>query len=133
MINRIDHIGIAVKNLEEAMKLYTDVLGLPLKNIEIVADQKVRTAIIPVGKSKIELLASTEPDGVIAQYIEKRGEGIHHIALAVGNIESTLENLNKAGLPLIDKTPRRGVENSRIAFIHPKATRILLELVESVE
>ena len=133
MINKIDHIGIAVKNLEESVKLYIEVLGLPLKNIEIVADQKVRTAIIPVGESKIELLESTEPDGVIAQFIEKKGEGLHHIALAVDNIDRELEDLGKASLPLIDKTPRRGVENTRIAFIHPKATKILLELVEPAE
>jgi methylmalonyl-CoA epimerase len=133
MINKIDHIGIAVKDLEEALILYTQTLGLSVKNIEIVADQKVRTAIIPVGESKIELLEATEPDGVIAQYIAKKGEGLHHIALAVDNIEQTLAALNQAGLPLIDKIPRRGVENTRIAFIHPKATKILLELVESSE
>jgi methylmalonyl-CoA epimerase len=131
MINKIDHIGIAVKNLDEALKLYTETLGLSLKNIEIVTDQKVRTAIIPVGESKIELLESTDPNGVIAQFIEKKGEGMHHLALAVDNISESLNNLNDAGLPLIDKTPRTGVENTRIGFVHPRATKILLELIES--
>jgi len=133
MINKVDHIGIAVKSLEESVKLYTEILGLPVKNIEIVAHQKVRTAIIPVGESKIELLESTEPDGVISQFIEKKGEGLHHVALAVDNIDRELANLGQAGLPLIDKIPRRGVENTRTAFIHPKATKILLELVEPAE
>jgi methylmalonyl-CoA epimerase len=130
MINKIDHIGIAVKNLDEALKLYTRTLGLSLKSIEIVTDQKVRTAIIPIGESKIELLESTEPDGVIAQFIEKKGEGLHHVAMEVNNIEQALDSLKNEGFPLIDKIPRKGVENTRIGFVHPKAAKILLELVE---
>ncbi len=130
MITRIDHIGIAVKSIEDALKLYTDALGLEVKDIEIVEAQKVRTAIIPVGESKIELLESTDPEGVIARYIEKRGEGLHHLALAVGNIEQALDDLQRKEVSLIDEKPRDGVEGSRIAFLHPKAAGVLIELVE---
>ena len=132
MITKINHIGIAVKSIDEAVKLYTDALGLKVENIEVVAEQKVRTAIIPVGESKIELLESTDPEGTIAQFIERRGEGIHHLALEVDNIQSALEGLASKGVPLIDGKPRKGVEDTRIAFLHPKGTgRVLLELVES--
>ena len=130
MITRIDHIGIAVKSIEDALKLYADALGLEVKDIEIVEVQKVRTAIIPVGESKIELLESTDPEGVIARYIEKRGEGLHHLALAVGNIEQALDDLQRKEVSLIDEKPRDGVEGSRIAFLHPKAAGVLIELVE---
>jgi len=130
MVVKIDHIGIAVNSIEEAVKLYTDILGLEVSGMETVEEQKVRTAIIPVGESKIELLESTSPEGTIAKFIEKRGEGIHHLALGVSNIEDALETLKEKGIPLIDEKPRRGVENTRIAFLHPKGTKILLELVE---
>jgi len=130
LITRIDHIGIAVKSIEDALKLYTDALGLEVKGIEIVETQKVRTAIIPVGESKIELLESTDPEGVIARYIEKRGEGLHHLALAVSDIEQALDDLQSKEVPLIDEKPRSGVEDSRIAFLHPKAAGVLIELVE---
>ena len=130
MVVKIDHIGIAVNSIEEAVKLYTEVLGLEVSGMETVEEQKVRTAIIPVGESKIELLESTSPEGTIAKFIEKRGEGIHHLALGVSNIEDTLETLKAKGIPLIDEKPRKGVENTRIAFLHPKGTKILLELVE---
>lgn len=130
MINKIDHIGIAVSNLDEALKLYTEKLGLKLSSIEIVEEQKVRTAIIPVGESKIELLESTDPSGVIAKFIEKRGEGIHHIALGVSDVNETLQDLKDKGLPLVDNEPRRGVENTKIAFLHPKGTKVLVEIVE---
>jgi len=133
MIKKINHIGIAVNSIEEAVKLYTDVLGLEAQDIEIVADQKVKTAIIPVGESKIELLESTDPEGVIARYIEKRGEGLHHLALEVSNIKDTLEMLAKQGVVLIDEKPRNGVENTSIAFLHPKGTKVLIELVEPGE
>ena len=127
---KVDHIGIAVNNIEEAVKLYTEVLGLEVSGMETVEEQKVRTAIIPVGDSKIELLESTSPEGVIAKYIEKRGEGMHHLALGVDNLQKTLEILKEKGIPLIDEKPRMGVENTNIAFLHPKGTKILLELVE---
>ncbi len=133
MIKKINHIGIAVDNLDEALELYTSVLGLELKSIEIVEDQKVKTAIIPVGESKIELLESTDPEGAIAKHIEKRGQGLHHIALEVSDIDSALAMLKEKGIPLIDAAPRKGVESSRIAFLHPKGTRALLEIVEPGE
>ncbi len=132
-INKINHIGIAVHNIEEAAKLYTEVLGLKITKIEVVVDQKVKTAIIPVGETKIELIESTSPDSTIARYLEKRGEGIHHLALEVDNIQETLETLTGKGIALIDEKPRKGVENTNIAFLHPKATKILLELVERGE
>ena len=133
MIKKINHIGIAVNSIEEAVKLYTDVLGLKVQDVEVVADQKVKTAIISVGESKIELLESTDPEGVIARYIEKRGEGLHHLALEVSNIKDTLEMLAKQGVVLIDEKPRNGVENTSIAFLHPKGTKVLIELVEPGE
>ena len=132
-INKVNHIGIAVNSIDEAVKLYTDVLGLKVTNIEVVAEQKVKTAIIPVGETKIELLESTEPDGVIAKYIEKRGEGIHHLALEVSDINEALKTLTEKEIPLINETPRKGVENTNVAFLHPKGTKILLELVEPGE
>ena len=133
MIKKINHVGIAVKSIEEAVKLYTDALGLKVQDIEVVEDQKVKTAIIPVGESKIELLESTDPEGIITKYIEKRGEGLHHLALEVSNIKDTLEILVKQGIALIDEKPRSGVENTKIAFLHPKGTKVLLELVEPGE
>ena len=133
MIKKINHLGIAVNNIEEAIKLYTDALGLKVKDIEIVEAQKVKTAIIPVGESKIELLESTDPEGVIAKYIEKRGEGLHHLALEVNDIQQVLATLKEKGTPLIDEKPRNGVENTKIAFLHPKGTKVLIELVEPRE
>ena len=130
MIKKINHIGIAVNSIEDAVKLYTDVLGLEVKGIEIVAEQKARTAIIPVGETKIELIESTDPEGAIARHIERRGEGLHHLALEVSDIQSALETLKKKGIPLVDEQPRTGVENSKIAFLHPKGTKVLLEIVE---
>jgi len=130
MIEKINHIGIAVSSIEDAVKLYTDVLGLKVKDIEIVEDQKVKTAIIPVGETKIELLESTDPAGAIAKHIERRGEGIHHLAFEVSNIQAALEVLTKRGIALIDDKPRNGVENTRIAFLHPRRTKVLIELVE---
>lgn len=131
MITKINHIGIAVNSIDDAVKLYTDVLGLKVDNIEVVEDQKVKTAIIPVGESKIELIESTDPEGTIAKFIEKKGEGLHHLALEVGNIQDALGALASKGVALIDEKPRRGVENTNIAFLHPKGTgRVLIELVE---
>ena len=130
MIAKIDHIGVAVKSIDEAIKLYADVLGLKVSGEETIEEQQVKTAIILIGESKIELLESTSPEGTVAKFIEKRGEGIHHLALGVSNIEETLKTLKEKGIPLIDETPRKGVENTRITFLHPKGTKILLELVE---
>lgn len=126
---RVDHIGIAVSNLEEAKKLYTQVLGLAATGEEVVTQQKVKTCFIPCGDSEIELLESTAPDGPIAKFIEKRGEGIQHIALRVDNIENALADLKAQGVRLIDEKPRYGAGGSSIAFVHPKATGgVLLEL-----
>ena len=133
MITKINHVGIAVKSIEDAVKLYTDALGLQVKDIEIVTAQKVKMAIIPVGESKIELLESTDPEGVIAKHIEKRGEGLHHLALEVSDIDEALGALKAKGTALIDETPRAGVEGTKIAFLHPKETKVLIELVESRE
>jgi methylmalonyl-CoA epimerase len=130
-LNKIDHIGIAVKSLEDALKLYTDVLGLNVSAIEVIEEQKVRTAIINIGESKIELLESTSPESPVASFIEKKGEGLHHIALGVDNIQKALQTLKEQGIPLIDEKPRKGVQNTKIAFIHPKGAKILLELTES--
>ncbi len=132
MIKRINHIGIAVNSIDRALKLYTEVLGLSLKEIEVVEEQHARTAILPVGESRIELLESTDPEGPIARHIEKFGEGMHHLALEVADIEEALSKVAQSGLPLIDEKPRKGVEETRIAFLHPKGTgRVLLELVQS--
>jgi len=132
MITKINHIGIAVNSIDDAVKLYTDVLGLKVKNIEVVEDQKARTAIIPVGETKIELIESTDPEGTIAKYIERSGEGLHHIAFEVSNVQDALEIVANKGITLIDEKPRRGVENTKIAFLHPKGTgRVLMELVEA--
>ncbi|MBW6500246.1 MAG: methylmalonyl-CoA epimerase [Bacteroidales bacterium] len=127
----IEHIGIAVSNLPETIKFWENVLGLKCYNIEEVADQKVRTAFFMVGQTKIELLESTDPEGPISRFIEKRGEGIHHIAFAVRNIGEQLENAEKHGVKLIDSRPRRGAEGLDIAFLHPKSTSgVLIELCE---
>lgn len=132
MIAKINHIGIAVKSVDDAVKLYTDVLGLKVENIEVIADQNAKTAIIPVGESKIELIESTDPEGAIAKFIENRGEGLHHLALEVSNIKDALSTLVDKGVVLIDEKPRKGVGNTDIAFLHPRSTgRVLIELVES--
>ncbi|HHV19844.1 MAG TPA: methylmalonyl-CoA epimerase [Thermoanaerobacterales bacterium] len=131
MIEKLDHIGVAVKSIEESMLVYTEILGLKVTDIETVEEQKVRTAFIPVGESKIELLESTSPDGPIAKFIEKRGEGIQHIALRVDDLKQKLEELKQKGVRLIDENPRIGAGGAKIAFIHPKTTKgILIELCE---
>ncbi|CAI1493416.1 Methylmalonyl-CoA epimerase [Thermococcus nautili] len=133
MFKKIDHVGIAVKNLEEAIKVWEG-LGLKVEEIEEVPDQKVRTAIIHIGESRIELLEPTAEDSPIAKFIAKRGEGIHHIALGVTNIEEHLEELKEKGYRLIDEEPRIGAGGAKIAFVHPKAvTGVLLELCERKE
>ena len=127
----IEHIGIAVKDLDEAIHFYEKVLGLSCYNIEEVADQKVKTAFFKVGQTKIELLESTDSEGPIGRFIEKRGEGIHHIAFAVKDIENVLEDAGAKGVSLIDRKPRKGAEGLDIAFLHPKSTfGVLTELCE---
>ena len=130
MIEKIDHIGIAVTNIEEAIRLYADVFGLKVGEIETVEEQKMRVAMISVGESKIELLQSTDSEGLIAKYIQKRGEGVHHLAFEVKNIQSALKILREKGIPLVHEEPRAGFEGTKTAFLHPKATTVLIELVE---
>lgn len=131
MITHIEHIGIAVKSLEEAIPYYEKVLGLKCYNIEEVADQKVKTAFFMVGQTKIELLESTSPEGTIAKFIEKKGEGVHHIAFASDNIENELAHAKAEGVRLIDEAPRGGAEGLSIAFLHPKSTMgVLTEFCE---
>ena len=128
----IDHIGIAVNNLDEAISLYRDFLGLELEGVHVVEEQKVRVASFSTDEeTRIELLMPTESESPVAKFIEKRGEGIHHIALKVRNIEAVLEELKEKGLRLVDEKPRVGVGGAKIAFIHPKSTRsVLIELCE---
>jgi methylmalonyl-CoA/ethylmalonyl-CoA epimerase len=130
--SHIEHIGIAVADLKDAIAFYEKVLGLKCYNIEEVPDQKVRTAFFMVGQTKIELLESTDPEGPIGKFIEKKGEGIHHIAFAVQNIEDQLKHAAENGIKLIDSVPRKGAESLDIAFLHPKSTSgVLIELCES--
>lgn len=125
----MDHVGIAVKNLEEAIRFYTEILGLKMEQIEVVEDQKVKVAFIPIGDTEIELLESTDPEGPIAKYIEKKGEGIQHIAYRVDDIDKALEDMRQKGIRLIDQQPRYGAGGARIAFLHPKSTYgVLVEL-----
>lgn len=128
---KIDHLGIAVHSIEEAKKFFQDTLGLKFEGSETVAEQKVTTAFFPVGDSEVELLESTAPDGPIAKYLEKRGEGIQHIAFRVENIEEALAELKEKGIRLIDEKPRLGAGGAKIAFLHPKSTHgVLIEISE---
>jgi methylmalonyl-CoA epimerase len=130
-IKHIDHIGIAVKTIEQAGKFYTDVLGLKIADIENVADQKVNVAFLPITDSEVELLESTREDGPVAKFIEARGEGVQHIAFRVENIEEALAELKAKGVRLIDQQPRLGAGKAKIAFIHPKETNgVLVEICE---
>jgi len=131
VVRKVDHIGVAVSNLEEALKIYTEVLGLKLHGTEVVEEQKVRVAFLPVGDTEIELLESTDPEGPIAKFIEKRGQGMQHIALRVDDIDEALERMRQKGVRLIDEKPRYGAGGARIAFLHPKSTGgVLVELCE---
>jgi len=127
----IEHIGIAVRNLSESIRFYEEVLGLKCYNIEEVADQKVRTAFFMAGQTKIELLESTSDDGPVAKFLEKKGEGVHHLAFAVKGIEEALRHAEQQGVQVIDRQPRKGAEGLDIAFLHPKSTfGVLTELCE---
>lgn len=131
MLQKIDHIGVAVKSIDEAAKFWENTLGLKIVGKETVAEQKVTTAFLPIGESEIELLESTDADGPIAKFIEKKGEGVQHIAFRVENIEAALEQLKAQGVRLIDEKPRIGAGGAKIAFIHPKASfGTLVELCE---
>jgi methylmalonyl-CoA/ethylmalonyl-CoA epimerase len=130
-ILKLDHIGVAVKSIEEALKLYEGVLGLKLEDVETVEEQNVKVAFLPVGDTEIELLESTSPDGPIAKYIERKGEGMQHLAFKVESIEDALKALKAKGVRLIDETPRMGAGGAKIAFVHPKETfGVMIELSE---
>jgi methylmalonyl-CoA/ethylmalonyl-CoA epimerase len=130
-VKHIDHIGVAVRTIQEAGKFYTDILGLKIKDIENVAEQKVNVAFIPITDSEVELLESTHADGPVAKYIDSKGEGVQHIAFRVENIEEALSELKAKGIRLIDEKPRNGAGGARIAFIHPKETNgVLIEICE---
>ena len=128
-ISHIEHIGIAVKSLDDAIPYYEKVLGLKCYAVEEVADQKVKTAFFKVGDTKIELLESTDPEGPIGKFIEKKGPGVHHLAFAVNNVNEALNDAQENGVTLIDKTSRNGAEGLKIGFLHPKSTLgVLTEL-----
>jgi len=131
-LTKIEHIGIAVKDLSVAIPFYENVFGLKCYAIEEVKEQKVKTAFFMVGETKIELLESTDAEGPVGKFIEKKGEGVHHIAFAVEGLVDALASLDEKGITLIDKTPRKGAEGLDIAFLHPKATfGVLTELCEN--
>ena len=131
MIKKINHVGIAVKDLDEAIRFYGENFDLESEGIEEIREQKVKVASILVGESRIELLQSTDPNGPVAKFIEKKGEGIHHIALEVERIEWTLQKMREMGVQLIDEKPRSGAHGMKIAFLHPRSTKgVLIELCE---
>jgi methylmalonyl-CoA epimerase len=131
MIGKIDHIGIAVSDLASALDFYDSALGLEASEIEEVPDQQVRLAVIPVGESRLELLQSTTADGPVGRFVEKHGEGVHHICFEVDDIDSALATLRAAGVRLIDEQPRMGAGGRRIAFLHPRSAHgVLIELSE---
>ncbi len=131
-VTHIEHLGIAVNSIEEALPFYENILGLKCYAVEEVADQKVKTAFLQVGQTKIELLESTDPEGAVGKFIEKRGEGIHHLAFAVEGLADALKEAEEKGIRLIDANPRKGAEGLNIAFLHPKSTiGVLTELCEN--
>lgn len=131
---KINHLGIATKGIDEALKFWSDALGLENVHTEIVEDQKVRVAMLPIGESRVELLEPTSEDSPISKFLEKRGGGIHHIAVEVDDIEASLRQLKAKGMRLIDEAPRVGAENCLVAFVHPSsANGVLLELVQTRE
>ncbi len=130
-LDRLDHIGIAVEKIDEALPFWEGILGLPLHGTEEVQEQKVRTAFLPLGESEIELLESLDPEGPIGKFIAAKGQGIQHIAFRVDDIEAALAELKEKGVRLIDQAPRYGAGGAKIAFLHPKATGgVLIELCE---
>lgn len=131
---KIDHLGIATKGLDEALKFWVDALGLENVHTEVVEDQKVRVAMLPIGESRIELLEPTSEDSPISKFLEKRGGGIHHIAVEVEDIEAAMAGLKAKGMRLIDESPRVGAEGCLVAFVHPSSVNgVLLELVQSIK
>jgi methylmalonyl-CoA/ethylmalonyl-CoA epimerase len=131
MLTKINHIGIAVKSLEESLPFYRDQLSLPFAGIEEVAEQKVRVAMLQIGESKIELLEPTSEDSPVARFIEKNGPGIHHLAYEVEDIEAAIDLMTAGGARMIDERPRNGAHGTRIAFVHPKSSNgVLTELCQ---
>lgn len=131
---KINHLGIATKGIDDALKFWEDALGLENVHTEVVEEQKVRVAMLPIGESRVELLEPTSEDSPISKFLEKRGGGIHHIAVEVENIEESLAQLKAKGMRLIDETPKIGAEGCLVAFVHPGATGgVLLELVQTTE
>lgn len=131
MTNKINHIGVAVKSIEASAPFYRDLLGMHFEGTEVVAEQKVKVAFFNVGESRIELLEPTADDSPVAKFLEKNGEGTHHVAYEVDDLAATLARLQGAGVRLIDETPRRGAHGTKIAFLHPKATGgVLTELCQ---
>jgi methylmalonyl-CoA/ethylmalonyl-CoA epimerase len=134
MFNRVDHIGVAVEDIDASLELYERDYGMTLVHREVVADQGVEAVLLDVGENHIELLAPTGPDTPVGKFIAKKGPGMHHVAYQVDDIEATLAALKQAGLRLIDETPRVGIRNSRVAFLHPKtAGGLLTEIVQPAE
>lgn len=132
MLTKINHIGVAVKSLEEALPFYRDTLGMAFQGVEEVAEQKVRVAFLAIGESKIELLEPTAPDSPIAGFLEKNGPGIHHLAYEVEDIEAAIRHLEEQGTRMIDRQPRNGAHGAKIAFIHPKSSNsVLTELCQA--
>ena len=131
---KINHLGIATKDIDEALKFWGDALGLENVHTEIVEEQKVRVAMLPIGESRVELLEPTSDDSPISKFLEKRGGGIHHIAVEVDDIEASIAKLKSQGMRLIDESPRVGAEGCLVAFVHPSASNgVLLELVQTVK
>ena len=131
MITGLDHIGIAVNDLDGALKVYEKVLGLKVKKIKVIEEQKIKAALLLAGKIKIELMEPIDEEGPVARFIRKKGEGVHHIAFTVTNLEDFLKKIKEKGIALVDEKPRIGAEDYKMAFLHPKSTtNVLLELCE---
>ena len=134
VFGRIDHIGVAVEHLEEAVLLYSERFGMPVQHRETVEEQGVEAVLLGVGESHVELLRPLGPDTAVGKFLDRSGPGLHHVAYGTDDIESALEQLRAAGLALIDEQPRTGIRGSRVAFLHPKATGgVLTEIVQAAE
>jgi methylmalonyl-CoA/ethylmalonyl-CoA epimerase len=134
VLGRIDHIGVAVSDLDSAIALYEGTLGMPVAHRETVESQGVEAVLLDVGEGHVELLRPLGPDTPVGKFVERNGEGLHHVAYAVDDIDAALDRLKEQGVELIDSEPRVGIRNSRVAFVHPKATgRVLTEIVEPAE